>query len=104
MNQQRHKRSKSQDRLLSMPDGGNQTGGKDFGLSARSALNDRYFNDAKSTRSKSLDNLLPAGGAGAGGAANAGEENFFGLSESKLNQRYLSQECRQFRSFSMHFV
>ena len=69
----RHQRSKSQDRLLAMPQDS-----KDFGLSS-SALNERYFSDAKSTRSKSLDNLLPA------------EENFFGLSESKLNQRYLSQ-------------
>jgi hypothetical protein len=60
-------------------------GGKNFGLSARSALNDRYFADNKSTtRSKSLDNLLP-------GPAAAAEENFFGLSESRLNQRYLSQ-------------
>ena len=55
---------------------------KDFGLSSKSALNDRYFSDVKSTRSKSLDNLLPTP---------AVEENFFGLSESKLNQRYLSQ-------------
>ena len=62
-------------------------GGKNFGLSSRSALNDRYFADNKSTtRSKSLDNLLPATGAG-----NTAEENFFGLSESRLNQRYLSQ-------------
>jgi hypothetical protein len=70
-----------QDRLLTMPG----EGGKNFGLSARSALNDRYFADNKSTtRSKSLDNLLP-------GPAAAAEENFFGLSESRLNQRYLSQ-------------
>jgi hypothetical protein len=59
-------------------------GGKNFGLSSRSALNDRYFADNKSTtRSKSLDNLLPV--------QPTTEENFFGLSESRLNQRYLSQ-------------
>jgi hypothetical protein len=69
-----------QDRLLSMPG----EGGKNFGLSSRSALNDRYFADNKSTtRSKSLDNLLPV--------QPTTEENFFGLSESRLNQRYLSQ-------------
>ena len=50
-----------------------------------------YFSDAKSTRSKSLDNLLPAGT----------EENFFGLSESKLNQRYLSQVKLSFFSLSL---
>jgi hypothetical protein len=62
-------------------------GGKNFGLSARSALNDRYFAENKSTtRSKSLDNLLPSGGE---------PENFFGLSESRLNQRYLSQVIRK---------
>ena len=66
-----HTRSKSQDRLLSMPDEE-----KNFGL-ANSALNERYFNETKSTRSKSLDNLLP--------------NEMFGLSESRLNQRYLSQ-------------
>merc|ERR1712106_473485 len=70
---QKHQRSKSQDRLLSMP-----PDEKDFGLS-NSALNERYFNEAKSTRSKSLDNLLP------------NDQNLFGLSESRLNQRYLSQ-------------
>merc|ERR1719410_2718828 len=64
-------RSKSQDRLLSMP-----KDDKNFGL-ANSALNERYFNETKSTRSKSLDNLLP--------------NEMFGLSESRLNQRYLSQ-------------
>ena len=67
-------RSKSQDRLLSMP----KDGDKNFGL-ANSALNERYFSETKSTRSKSLDNLLP------------NENNLFGLSESRLNQRYLSQ-------------
>jgi hypothetical protein len=62
-------------------------GGKNFGLSSRSALNDRYFADNKSTtRSKSLDNLLPV-------QPNT-EENFFGLSESRLNQRYISQVNR----------
>lgn len=66
-------RSKSQDRLLSMP-----KDDKNFGL-ANSALNERYFSETKSTRSKSLDNLLP------------NENNLFGLSESRLNQRYLSQ-------------
>ena len=66
-------RSKSQDRLLSMP-----KEDKNFGL-ANSALNERYFSETKSTRSKSLDNLLP------------NENNLFGLSESRLNQRYLSQ-------------
>ena len=66
-------RSKSQDRLLSMP-----REDKNFGL-ANSALNERYFSDTKSTRSKSLDNLLP------------NDDNLFGLSGSKLNQRYLSQ-------------
>ena len=70
---QKHQRSKSQDRLLSMP-----PDEKDFGLS-NSALNERYFSEAKSTRSKSLDNLLP------------NDQNLFGLSESRLNQRYLSQ-------------
>ena len=70
---QNPKRSKSQDRLLSMP-----REDKNFGL-ANSALNDRYFSDNKSTRSKSLDNLLP------------NDNNLFGLSESRLNQRYLSQ-------------
>jgi hypothetical protein len=66
-------------------------GGKNFGLSSRSALNDRYFADNKSTtRSKSLDNLLPV-------QPNT-EENFFGLSESRLNQRYLSQ-VKNFKIF-----
>ena len=69
-------RSKSQDRLLSMPD--NE---KNFGL-ANSALNERYFSESKSTRSKSLDNLLP--------------NEMFGLSESRLNQRYLSQGPQMF--------
>jgi hypothetical protein len=64
-------------------------GGKNFGLSARSALNDRYFAENKSTtRSKSLDNLLPSSGE---------PENFFGLSESRLNQRYLSQVIFMFK-------
>ena len=56
---------------------------KNFGL-ANSALNERYFTETKSTRSKSLDNLLPNDG------------NLFGLSESRLNQRYLSQGGNQF--------
>ena len=42
--QQKQQRSKSQDRLLALPDQE-----KDFGLS-NSALNDRYFSDVKSTR------------------------------------------------------
>ena len=75
----RNLRAQSQDRILGSH--------KELGLSTRTALNDRYFDggDARSgaggARSRSLDNLIenPSGG-----------NNFFGLSESKLNRRYLA--------------
>ena len=70
------RQARSQDRLAT----------EDFGLSHSSALNERYFGEKESSRkgkaegkdsnkSKSLDNLL-------------GQDNAFGLSESRLNQRY----------------
>jgi hypothetical protein len=67
---------------------------EEFGLSHSSALNERYFGDKESsrggakekkekeggTKSRSLDNLLgPA-------------DNSFGLSESRLNQRYRNNQ------------
>ena len=76
--QYRYERARSQDRLAT----------EDFGLSHSSALNERYFGEKEGSRkgktdgkdkdgnkSRSLDNLL-------------GQDNAFGLSESRLNQRY----------------
>ncbi|XP_040563865.1 unconventional myosin-XV [Lepeophtheirus salmonis] len=63
------KRSHSEDRVLST---------EEFGLSSGSVLNNRYFENNKESRSKSLDNLL-----------NPSSTNNYGLSEnSPLNQRY----------------
>jgi len=75
----RNLRAQSHDRMLSSRGGTHsRINHEELGLSSRSALNDRYFDDSRSgARSKSLDNLID------------GQHNFFGLSESKLNKRYL---------------
>ena len=77
----RNMRAQSQDRILGSSRRSKNR--EDLGLSTRSALNDRYFDDGRSgTRSKSLDNLMDGGAPATTAAA-----NFFGLSESKLNKR-----------------
>ncbi|XP_046399408.1 unconventional myosin-XV isoform X2 [Ischnura elegans] len=57
-------------------------GGQEIGLSRKSALNDRYFEDK--ARSRSLDNLLDSD--------SPRKLQHIGLSQSRLNDRYHSME------------
>jgi myosin-15 len=87
----RNLRAQSHDRILAGSSRGRAIHNEELGLSSRSALNDRYFEDSRSAaRSKSLDNLVD------------GQGNFFGLSESKLNKRYLNGGTNGGGAFMSH--
>ena len=54
----RAQRAQSQDRLLTAEAEGGNANDRDFGLSSKSALNGRYFEEKSGAKSRSLDNLL----------------------------------------------